>query len=148
VRLRFNPHLESRSLVTVANNQVCVKKRIHISNLTEPRQFKPCDMWDLPVFSSREDPDIKRKRPSEEKIISTLKEHEADASAADLSRCHGVAENSIGFNPSIADAFERPGNGLGGASCPKEECTRGSSNVKQLPWPTSPVSTRPSLVVN
>jgi putative transposase len=32
---------------------------------------------------------------SEEKIISILKEHEAGASAADLSRRHGVAENSI-----------------------------------------------------
>jgi putative transposase len=38
---------------------------------------------------------MKRKRYSEEKIISILKEHEAGASAADLSRRHGVAENSI-----------------------------------------------------
>ena len=38
---------------------------------------------------------MKRKRYSEEKIIPILKEHEAGASAADLSRRHGVAENSI-----------------------------------------------------
>jgi putative transposase len=37
---------------------------------------------------------MKRKRYTEEKIISILKEHEAGASAADLSRRHGVAENS------------------------------------------------------
>jgi putative transposase len=38
---------------------------------------------------------MKRKRYSEEQIISILKEHEAGASAADLARRHGVAENSI-----------------------------------------------------
>ena len=38
---------------------------------------------------------MKRKRYTEEQIISILKEHEAGASAADLSRRHGVAENSI-----------------------------------------------------
>ncbi len=38
---------------------------------------------------------MKRKRYSEEKIISILKEHEAGASAADLSRRHGVADGSI-----------------------------------------------------
>ena len=38
---------------------------------------------------------MKRKRYTEEKIISILKEHEAGASAADSSRRHGVAENSI-----------------------------------------------------
>ena len=38
---------------------------------------------------------MKRKRYTEEKIISILKEHEAGASAAALSRRHGVAENSI-----------------------------------------------------
>ena len=52
-------------------------------------------MWDFLVFWRRGDPDRKRKRYSEEKIISILKEHEAGASAADLSRRHGVAENSI-----------------------------------------------------
>ena len=38
---------------------------------------------------------MKRKRYSEEQIISILKEHEAGASAAALARRHGVAENSI-----------------------------------------------------
>ena len=38
---------------------------------------------------------MKRKRYTEEKIISILKEHEAGASAPDLSRRPGVAENSI-----------------------------------------------------
>ena len=38
---------------------------------------------------------MKRKRYSEEKIISILKEHEAGASAPDLSRRHGVSEQSI-----------------------------------------------------
>lgn len=38
---------------------------------------------------------MKRKRYTEEQIITILKEHEAGASAADLARCHGVAENSI-----------------------------------------------------
>ena len=36
---------------------------------------------------------MKRKRYTEEKIISILKEHEAGASAPDLSRRHGVADN-------------------------------------------------------
>ena len=40
-------------------------------------------------------PDIKRKRYSEEKIISILKEHEAGSSVADLSRRRGVIENTI-----------------------------------------------------
>ena len=38
---------------------------------------------------------MKRKRYSEEKIISILKEHEAGASAKDLSRRHGIAENTV-----------------------------------------------------
>jgi len=38
---------------------------------------------------------MKRKRYTEEQIISILKEHEAGASAPDLSRRHGVAENTI-----------------------------------------------------
>ena len=38
---------------------------------------------------------MKRKRYTEEKIISILKEHEAGASVLDLSRRHGVAENTI-----------------------------------------------------
>ena len=38
---------------------------------------------------------MKRKRYTEEKIISILKEHEAGASVPDLARRHGVAENTI-----------------------------------------------------
>ena len=38
---------------------------------------------------------MKRKRYSEEKIISILKEHEAGASVPDLSRRYGIAENTI-----------------------------------------------------
>ncbi len=38
---------------------------------------------------------MKRKRYSEEKIISILKEHEAGTSVPDLSRRHGVVENTI-----------------------------------------------------
>ena len=38
---------------------------------------------------------MKRKRYSEEKIISILMEHEAGASVSDLSRRHGIVENTI-----------------------------------------------------
>ena len=38
---------------------------------------------------------MKRKRYSEEQIISILKEHEAGASVPDLSRRYGIAENTI-----------------------------------------------------
>ena len=38
---------------------------------------------------------MKRKRYTEEQIISILKEHEAGASAKELSRRHGVAENTV-----------------------------------------------------
>ena len=38
---------------------------------------------------------MKRKRHSEEQIISITNEREAGASAADLARKHGVAEQSI-----------------------------------------------------
>ena len=38
---------------------------------------------------------MKRKRYTEEQIISILKEHQAGASAADLARRHGVVENTI-----------------------------------------------------
>ena len=38
---------------------------------------------------------MKRKRYSEEKIISILKEHEAGASVPDLARRYAVAENTI-----------------------------------------------------
>ena len=38
---------------------------------------------------------MKRKRYTEEQIISMLKEHEAGASVPDLARRHAVAENTI-----------------------------------------------------
>lgn len=38
---------------------------------------------------------MKRKRYTEEKIISILKEHDAGASVPDLSRRYGIAENTI-----------------------------------------------------
>jgi len=38
---------------------------------------------------------MKRKRYSEEKIISILKEHEAGASVPEIARRHGLAENTI-----------------------------------------------------
>jgi putative transposase len=38
---------------------------------------------------------MKRKRYTEEHIILILKEHEAGASVTDISRQHGIAENTI-----------------------------------------------------
>lgn len=38
---------------------------------------------------------MKRKRYTEERIISILKEHEGGASVPELSRRHGVVENTI-----------------------------------------------------
>ena len=38
---------------------------------------------------------MKRKRYTEEQIISILKEHEAGASVSQLARRHGVAENTV-----------------------------------------------------
>ncbi len=38
---------------------------------------------------------MKRERYCEEKIISILKEHDAGASVPDLSRRHGIVENTI-----------------------------------------------------
>jgi len=52
-------------------------------------------MWDFLVFLIAGDPKMKRKRYSEEKIISILKEHDAGASVPDLSRRHGIVENTI-----------------------------------------------------
>jgi putative transposase len=52
-------------------------------------------MWDFLVFLTTGDPNMKRKRYTEEKIISILKEHEAGASVPDLSRRHGIVENTI-----------------------------------------------------
>mgnify|MGYP001166564963 FL=1 len=36
-----------------------------------------------------------KKRYSEEQIIAVFKEHEADVSVAELSRCHGFAEGTL-----------------------------------------------------
>lgn len=38
---------------------------------------------------------MKRKRFTEEQIITILKEHEAGSAVVDLARHHGVAENTI-----------------------------------------------------
>ena len=38
---------------------------------------------------------MKRKRYTEEQIISTLKEHEAGRSMIDLAREHGIAQNTL-----------------------------------------------------
>jgi len=38
---------------------------------------------------------MKRKRYTEEQIISTLKEHEAGRSMVDLAREHGIAQNTL-----------------------------------------------------
>ena len=38
---------------------------------------------------------MKRKRFSEEQIIGVLKEHEAGTTIVELSRCHGVVEQTI-----------------------------------------------------
>ena len=42
-------------------------------------------MWDFPIILTQGGPKMKRKRYTEEQIISILKEHEAGASVADLS---------------------------------------------------------------
>ena len=52
-------------------------------------------MWDFPVILTEGGPDMKRKRYTEEQIISILKEHEAGASVPELARRHGVAENTL-----------------------------------------------------
>ena len=52
-------------------------------------------MWDFPIILTEGGPKMKRKRYSEEKIISILKEHEAGASVPDIARRHGIAENTI-----------------------------------------------------
>src|SRR5919108_1024189 len=52
-------------------------------------------MWDFLVFCRQGGSLMKRKRYSEEQIISILKEVNAGASVPDVSRRHGVAENTI-----------------------------------------------------
>jgi putative transposase len=52
-------------------------------------------MWDFLIIWQGEVPKMKKKRFSEEQIIGILKEHEAGATVADLSRRHGVSPYSI-----------------------------------------------------
>ena len=52
-------------------------------------------MWDFPIILTPGGPKMKRKRYTEEKIISILKEHEAVASVPDIARRYGIAENTI-----------------------------------------------------
>lgn len=51
-------------------------------------------MWDFPVILSEGGPKMKRKRFTEEQIITILKAHEAGARVSDLTREHGVGENT------------------------------------------------------
>ena len=51
-------------------------------------------MWDFPIILTQGGPDMKRKRYSEEQIISILKEHEAGATdfpgkPLNHQECHG-----------------------------------------------------------
>lgn len=52
-------------------------------------------MWDFLIIETTGDPDMKRKRYTEEQIISILKNHKAGRSVPDLAREHGIAENTI-----------------------------------------------------
>jgi putative transposase len=52
-------------------------------------------MWDFLIIETTGDPDMKRKRYTEEQIIAILKSHDAGRSVPDLAREHGIAENTI-----------------------------------------------------
>jgi putative transposase len=52
-------------------------------------------MWDFPTILTQGGPEMKRKNYTDEQIIRILKEHEAGAKVPDLSRRHGVSEQSI-----------------------------------------------------
>jgi putative transposase len=52
-------------------------------------------MWDFLIIGTIGDPDMKRKRYTEEQIISILKSHDAGRSVPDLAREYGIAENTI-----------------------------------------------------
>jgi lambda repressor-like predicted transcriptional regulator len=70
-------------------------------------------MRDFPIILTEGGPDMKRKYYTEEKIISILKVHENGSSMPDLSRRHGMAENTstTGSLSSAAWRSTRP-NGL------------------------------------
>jgi len=52
-------------------------------------------MWDFHPFLINVDPNMKRKRYSEEQIISILKQHEAGRTMVELARENGIAENTL-----------------------------------------------------
>ena len=52
-------------------------------------------MSEFPIIPTQGGPKMKRKRYSEEKIISILREHEAGASVPDIARRYGITENTI-----------------------------------------------------
>jgi putative transposase len=52
-------------------------------------------MWDFLITDPKGDPDMKRKRYTEEQIIAILKSHDAGRSVPDLAREHSIAENTI-----------------------------------------------------
>ncbi len=51
---------------------------------------------------------MKRKRFTEEQIITILKENEADSTVVDLARHHGVAENTISVGSRSTAAWKSP----------------------------------------
>jgi hypothetical protein len=55
---------------------------------------------------------MKRKRYTEELIISILKEHEAGASVPDIARRHGVAEATVSSPVKATPTFTHPGVGF------------------------------------
>jgi putative transposase len=52
-------------------------------------------MWDFPIESMKGGPPMKVKRFTEEQIIKVLREHEGGIRVADLSRRHGISENTF-----------------------------------------------------
>ena len=59
---------------------------------------------------------MKRKRYTEERIISILKEHQAGASVPDLARRHGVVENTISTRPRSRSWSRESGDGCAAAT--------------------------------
>mgnify|MGYP002713304253 CR=1 FL=1 len=60
-------------------------------------------MCDFPISAPEGHSDMKRKRYTEEQIISILIEHEAGASVAGIARRHGVVENAVFRWKSMSD---------------------------------------------